>query len=252
MMFLRRFALAVWTMVFLTHIGMYGQQTWNAVRPFITDDARVVGGGLSQIESWMRFDDETAELWVMAATGLTPELELSIGGVSGVARHADGHSFTFALPLIQGKYLFRPYGPGEWPGIAIAAGTFLPWGSGDLVPPGYGTFAFATFTQCFGEQEDVLIHLNVGANVLNDRTINKTEVLRTWGLGTQIRTLGGFHLVGEIFSGDPYVPGSSTSWQVGFRHIFSDDLQIDGTVGKGIDGTPALPLWMSTGVRIVW
>jgi len=179
-MFLRRFALAVWTMVFLIHIGMYGQQTWNAVRPFITDDARVVGGGLSQIESWMRFDDETAELWVMAATGLTPEFELSIGGVSGVARHADGHSFTFALPLIQGKYLFRPYGPGDWPGIAIAAGTFLPWGSGDLVPPGFGTFAFATFSQCFGEQEDVLIHLNVGANVLNDRTINKTEVLRTW------------------------------------------------------------------------
>jgi len=227
------------------------QQPWNAVRPFITDDARVVGGGLTQIESWTRFNDEAGELWVMAGFGPMPELEVSIGGVSGIVNDNSGRRLSYSLPLLQAKYLFRPYGPGDWPGFAVVAGTFLPWGHGDLVPPGYGTFLFGMISQCFGENEDVLVHVNIGANILNDQGTKQTEFLRTWGLGTQVRTLGGFHVVAEVFSGDPYVPGSGTSWQAGFRHFFSDDLQIDGTIGKGIEGSPALPLWLSAGVRIV-
>lgn len=229
----------------------FSQQPWNAVRPFITDDARVVGGGLAQIETWSRFNNEAGELWVMAGFGPTPELEVSVGGVTAIVNDSSGRHLSYSLPLLQAKYLFRPYGPGDWPGFAVVAGTFLPWGQGDLVPTGFGTFIFGIVSQCFGEQEDVLIHLNVGANILNDSATSETEILGTWGLGTQVRTLGGFHIVAEIFSGDPYVPGSGTSWQAGFRHFFSNDLQIDGTVGKGIVGSPALPMWVSAGVRIV-
>ncbi len=243
--------LGVTLLVFGINQRAFSHQPWNAVRPFITDDARVVGGGLSQVESWTRIGNKTGELWVMAGYGPMPELEVSVGAVSGIVNNGSGQRFTYALPLLQAKYLFRPYGPDAWPGLAVVAGTFLPWGQGDLVAPGYGTFVFGTVSQCFGENEDVLIHLNVGANILNDKATSETEILRTWGLGTQIRTLGGFHIVAEIFSGDPYVPGSGTSWQAGFRHFFSDDLQIDGTVGKGIHGSPALPMWVSAGVRIV-
>jgi len=30
----------------------------------------------------------------------------------------------------------------------------------------------------------------------------------------------GMHLVAEIFSGDPYIPGTGTSWQAGYRYFF--------------------------------
>jgi hypothetical protein len=118
-----------------------------------------------------------------------------------------------------------------------------------LVPEGYGAFSFATISQCFGEGEKVLIHANGGVNYLY--TQKKNQWLGTWGIGTQVKTYKGFHLVGELFSGDPYVPGTGLSYQVGFRHFFSDLVQIDATIGQGLAGENKFPLWCSAGVRLV-
>jgi hypothetical protein len=38
------------------------------VRPFITDDARVVGNRLAQLESWYRQDKETIQQWFLRLT----------------------------------------------------------------------------------------------------------------------------------------------------------------------------------------
>ena len=220
------------------------------VRPFITDDSRVVGNKLTQLESWTRFDKHAAEHWILGAYGPTNWLELTVGGVWGSEFDSEGNTLSYGLPLLQAKFLLRPYESGSWPGLGAVVGTFLPYGKGGLRADGYGTFGFLTVSQCFGPQEDVLIHANVGANYL--RVNGENELLNTWGLGSQIRTLKGFHLVGEVFSGDPYIPGSGISWQAGFRHFFSDELQIDGTVGKGISGEVTLPLWVSVGIRLVF
>lgn len=222
------------------------------VRPFITDDSRVVGERLAQLETWCRADEADFQQWLIFAYGPNDRLELSAGGVLGLEYEAEEgkrNAFSYALPLLQAKYLIRPYGHRQWPGLGIVAGTFLPFGKGALKPPGYGAFSFATVSQCFGEREDLLLHLNLGLNYLFIG--QKHELLNTWGFGVQARTLGGFHLVGEVFSGDPYLPGSGTSWQLGFRHFFSDLLQIDATVGKGFAGENPLPIWFSAGVRIV-
>lgn len=221
-----------------------------AIRPFITDDARVVGKRLAQLESWFRFDRESGQQWLLAAYGPHEKLELTVGGVAGYENKGNGDlGFSYALPLIQGKYLFRQYEHGKGPGAALVLGTFLPGGTGAFRPPGYGTFAFAIFTQCFGAQENVLIHANVGANYLHIDGAN--ELVPTWGFGTQVKTYKGFHLVGELFSGDPYVPGTGLSWQMGFRHIVTDLFQFDMTLGQGIGGANPLPFWFSGGVRIV-
>ncbi len=232
-------------------IRPFGGQSIQKVRPFITDDARVVGNRLAQLESWFRGDEEASQQWALVAYGPTPNLELTFGGVGGVAKGANKQfAFTYALPLLQGKYLIREYAPNAPPGVAVVLGTFLPFGSGFFVPPGYGTFGFLTVSQCLLEGEIILIHGNLGANYLNIDGKNQTIV--TWGLGTQIKVYGGFHFVGEIFSGDPYIPGTGEAVQVGFRHFFSDYVQIDGTVGKGLGGRVLLPLWFSAGVRIVF
>lgn len=222
----------------------------TAVRPFITDDARVVGYRLAQYEGWTRFDKFGGEYWSMFAYGPNRLIELSLGGVMGYdLETTEKPEFTFAAPLVQAKFLFNEYFPYKMPGTGFVFGTFLPYGKGGLVTPGYGSFAFATISQCLGKEENVLIHVNVGANIADFK--DRNSLVYTWGYGTQIKTYKGFHIVAEHFSGDPYVPGTGTAFQVGFRHFFSDNLQIDGTYGKGLSGEFILPHWFSFGVRIV-
>ena len=65
--------------------------------------------------------------------------------------------------------------------------------------------------------------------------------------GTMARCL---HVIGELFSGDPYVANSSGATQAGIRHFVSRFVQIDATVGQGVWGDERLPLWCSLGLRI--
>ncbi len=219
------------------------------VRPFITDDARVVGEHYAQLESWYRFDREAGQLWFIGAYGPKQWLEISAGGVFGYENNKSEVDFSYALPLVQAKFLFREYCPGQLPGVGMVIGSFFPGGQGSFKPPGYGTFGFMTISQCFGEGDKVLLHLNLGANYLH--IDDADELLGTWGFGTQIKAYQGMHLVAEIFSGDPYVPGTGLAYQIGYRYFFSDLFQIDMTLGNGIGGATPLPFWFSGGVRIV-
>jgi hypothetical protein len=186
----------------------------------------------------------------MAAYGPSKKLELALGFVHGVQIHTnDEKDYSYAIPLVQAKYLIKEYTPNKLPGIAVVAGSFLPGGNGSFKAPGYGGFAYVAITQCFGKTENVLIHANVGANHVKYPTFEHNVV--TWGIGTQIKTIGGLHLIGEVFSGDPYVPGSGMSFQTGFRHIVNNYVQLDLTIGQGLSGTHILPLWYGGGVRLV-
>lgn len=219
-------------------------QPFDDVRPFITDDARVVGRQLAQMESWSRLDRDSFQQWILFAFGPTDWLELTFGSVVGW--DINEQNASFALPLLQAKFLLRQYAPNQAPGVGAVIGSFLPAGEGLLRPPGYGAFGYVTISQCLGEGEQYLFHANVGGSYLHIDGSN--TLIPTWGLGTQIRLVGGLHLVGEIFSGDPYIPDVGLSYQVGFRHFFSDLLQIDATLGNGITGSPkALPLWGKCG-----
>lgn len=220
------------------------------VRPFITDDARVVGERLAQLETWVRFDKEAGQHWILGAYGPNKKLELTAGGVYGYqVDHDSKKTFSYALPLLQAKILFKEYKPNKAPGFGMVMGTFLPFGQGSFKPAGYGTFGYLTVSQCFGEGDKFLFHGNLGGNYLHVDGSN--NLITTWGLGTQIKAYKGMHLVGEIFSGDPYIPGTGTSWQAGYRYFFSDLVQIDMTVGDGIAGDVIMPFWFSAGVRIV-
>ena len=220
------------------------------VRPFITDDARVVGERLAQLESWIRVDKEAGQHWILGAYGPNKKLELTAGGVYGYqVEHDSKKTFAYALPLLQAKILFKEYKPNKAPGFGMVVGTFLPVGQGSFKPAGYGTFGYLTVSQCFGEGDKFLFHGNLGGNYLHVDGSN--QLISTWGLGTQIKAYKGMHLVGEVFSGDPYIPGTGTSWQAGYRYFFSDLLQVDMTVGDGIAGDVIMPFWFSAGVRIV-
>ncbi|MDW8301280.1 MAG: hypothetical protein RML38_02370 [Bacteroidia bacterium] len=221
------------------------------VRPFITDDSRVVGNKLAQLESWVRVDEVSGQHWALFAYGPNKNLELTLGSVQGYEKEPTHNkiAFSYALPLLQVKYLFKEYQPNKMPGIGAVLGTFLPLGQGSFKPAGYGTFGYITVSQSIGQGDKILIHGNIGNNYLH---IDGSNVfVTTWGIGTQIKLYKGMHFVGEVFSGDPYVPGTGASYQIGYRYFFSDLFQIDGTIGKGFAGRNILPFWSSFGVRIV-
>lgn len=225
------------------------------VRPFITDDARVVGERLAQLETWARVDHAAVQQWAIVAYGPTKWLELSLGGVAGVDREPDGNHFAYALPLLAAKVLLREYKAGAGPGFGLAVGTFLPHGEGTFKAVGYGTFGYVTVSQCFGEGERLLLHVNGGGNYLRvgnpEAGTDPHQLVATWGFGGQLRTVGGLHVVSELFSGDPYVPGTGTAYQAGFRYFVSPLVQVDATVGEGLAGDVQLPFWVSAGVRLV-
>jgi hypothetical protein len=216
-----------------------------AVRPFITDDARVVGHRQAQMETWIRGDRAAFQHWALTSYGPIEPLELTIGMLQGLHYEHD-RQYSVAGPLIQAKYLLRKPTAGSWPGIAVSAGALAPTGNGPFKPHGWDTFAYAAVTESLTEGDGVLIHGNVG---LVNASIGGRKA--TWGGGSQVRVIGGFHIVSEVFSGDPYAESSGIAVQAGFRHFISEYIQVDATVGSGMTGRPRLPVWGTVGLRLV-
>ncbi len=225
----------------------------HAIRPFITDDARVVGKGHLQLETYWRRDNVSLQHWILPAIGPTDWLELSIGGVHGAShlreRPQQTPSYGIGGPLAQGKFLLRETLPNRLPGIAVAVGGLTPLGRGGFEAPGWSGFSYLALTQAFFKEDDFLIHANLGFSAVSAPGLVPAKL--TWGVGTQIETVYDFHLIAEIFSGDPYVQGAGGAYQAGFRIIFNDHLQLDGTWGGGLWGDTITPVWFSSGVRIV-
>lgn len=224
----------------------------RAIRPFITDDAHVVGKGHVQLESWWRRDAKTLQHWMLPAVGPTDWLELTLGGVHGVGNfrsHPDKPTYALGGPLLQGKFLVLESIPNRPPGVAVVVGGLSPAGRGGFEAPGWSCFSYIAVTQAFIKEDDFLIHANVGVSAVSAPGLDPAKL--TWGLGTQFETYFDFHIIAEIFSGDPYVQGAGGAYQAGFRIIFNDHLQLDGTWGEGLWGDTVLPLWFSSGIRIV-
>ena len=226
-----------------------------AIRPFITDDARVVGKHLVQLETWFQFEDGVLQNWVSPSMGPTEWLEFSVGFVHGPAHvnslelRPDTRPTGWGIggPLIQVKALLRRAEPNALPGVAVALGTLLPFGNGGFrAHPGF--FVYGALTQNLGEQERVLIHLNIGVAARELETGPDLALLA--GVGTQIRLFAGLHGIGELVYGDAYTSIEALAVQGGFRYIFNDHVQLDATCGAGIAGQPR-PLWFSAGIRLV-
>ena len=148
-------------------------------------------------------------------------------------------------PLMQVKYLLWEAKPNSYPGVAMVTGASPPWGRGDFRPDRWSEFAFAAITESLFDKDRVLIHGNIGLSTTNPASV------ATWGIGTQFRITGGFHGVAEVFYNDPYAGKTGGAYQVGFRHVFSDNLQFDMTMGSGLFGSEQIPTFVGMGLRIV-
>lgn len=228
----------------------------RAVRPFVTDDARVVGRHQAQVETWLRLDRDSLQHWIVPAFGPIAPLEVTLGALHGAPR--TNARYTLSGPLVQAKLLLRPAEAGHGPGFAIVGGTMLPFGIGAFVSP-VNAFAYLAGTQVFGD-DAVLVHGNLGAagarsEAPADATAQEAErharVRLTWGLATQLHLWGPANLALEVFSGDPYAEVAGGACQAGLRFIVSEVVQLDASGGVGLWGVPRMPGWVSIGLRIV-
>lgn len=217
-----------------------------AVRPFITDDARVVGERAAQVETWLRVDKKGTQHWLAPAIGPFAPLEVSLIGVHG----RDDGKYSSAFPILQLKALARETKEGAVvPGLAVVGGTVGTGGFGPLRSPRWDTFGYAALSESVLPNDRLLFHQNVGVFVARIDERRKGQV--TWGLGTQVHVFRGFHAVGELFSGDPYESHASGAFQMGGRQFLSRIVQVDATLGRGVFGGGAkLPTWGSIGLRI--
>jgi hypothetical protein len=219
----------------------------HAVRPFITDDARVVGGGYLQLETWVLFDADHGEHWVTFGFGPLGPLELTAGFVWGVAFAGERQGAGIQGPLLQLKSLLHPTRADHFPGIALTVGTLAPTGAGTFGAVAWTSYAYLALSQSFFA-DDLLIHVNIGLSVQNRGPTHPQFIS---GLGFQARLLGPFALVAEIVVGDvldPEVEGGSV--QAGYRLLLSDDLQLDGTFGADLWGE-GRGWWVTAGIRVV-
>jgi hypothetical protein len=244
-----------------------------AVRPFITDDARVIGNDQWQLETSFRVDRYKFQNLNLFAYGLTENFEVTLGWVDGYNRTVEDKGWSLAGPIFQGKYLFidNNKNPLSFPSVALAFGATPPVGMGAFTPENWSEFAFLCFTETILDHERWMLHANMGIAVENQPHHLKSTF--TWGIGTQIKVLEGRNIkpmlpvwstwewpentglcfVGEILSGDPYtsVQTNGGIFQVGFRFIITDNIQIDSTIASGLWGNPRPTTWGGFGVRIV-
>jgi len=222
-----------------------------AIRPFVTDDAHTVGKGHVQLETYWRRDRSSLQHWLLPAVGPTDWLEVTLGAVHGFSQLGQGPEnprYAFGGPIAQGKFLLREAIPNHLPGVGIVVGGLAPGGTGGFEAPGWSGFSYLAVTQGFFKEDDFLIHGNVGVSTIAAPELDPAKL--TWGIGTQVETVFNFHLIGEVFSGDPYAVRAGAAYQAGFRQIFNDHLQLDFTFGGGLWGS-ILPPWFSSGIRVV-
>ena len=217
-----------------------------AVRPFLTDDARTVGGGNAQLETWAVVDEHGAEHWVTASVGPIGPLEIAGGFVWGGSFEPDQH-LEIVGPLISGKLLLRTMRAGEGPGIAIAAGALGPHEGLSPIEHAWSGFAYVALSQSFYE-DDLLLHANVGFAV-DEGT---GTVVWLAGAGVQGRIIGPVAVVAEVFRGDSLdATNDDVTLQAGTRLLLDDAIQVDATGACVVGNDP--PSWFATaGVRLVW
>ena len=206
-----------------------------AVRPFVTDDARIVYKGQVETESFAGIsmssgDKPTIEARALQGASFTDRFEL-IGG---------GFGFTYydnqARPLdmlIQPKYLvYRSFG--AIPSVSVAAASLFPLSGNRQQWDSYAMAHISWFL--FTPQEssdpydnDLAIHINIGTKSQYDAGPATYRSKVYWAAGFEVITFTReVRFLGEVFNGDPFAYETEfPAYQTGFRWYKTPYVQMD-------------------------
>lgn len=209
----------------------------GAARPMVTDDARIVDGKSCQVESWVRRNRDSTELWALPACNPTGNVELTFGG----ARTRENGESAFTDQVIQAKTIFQALEERDW-AYGLAVGTFRhPHRPSARGWPGDAYLYVPVSIKAGGD--DWIVHLNAGAT----RHRDEGRTIGTWGLGNEVRLRDDLILIPEVFALDRGRP----FYQAGLRYwVVRDRVQVDATYGnRAVPQTQER--WFSIGLRLL-
>lgn len=207
----------------------------EAVRPFVTDDARIVYQGQLEVENFAGMSFNARE---------KPSLEArSIQGASLTDRFeiiAGGFGFNFqgnqARPLdmlIQPKYvIYRSFG--AIPSISVAAATLFPlsgnrqqWNNYAMVHASW--FLFNPQDSPDPYDNGLAVHVNLGTKGQYDAGPGRQVNRLFWAAAFEVITFTReVRFLGEVFNGDPFTYEEKfPAFQTGFRWYKSPQVQMD-------------------------
>jgi len=207
-----------------------------AVRPFVTDDARVVYKGQVVPETYggvtmVNGDKPAFEARALQGISITDRFELTAGGFGFTYQHYQAHPLDM---LIQPKYVLRS-SLGAIPSLSVAAATLFPLSGNRQHWDGYAMahlswFLFTPDADIDPYDNNLAIHVNLGMKSRYDAGSTTFQSKLYWAAGFEVITpvTREVRSLGEVFNGDPFsFEEKFPAFQTGFRWYKSPMVQID-------------------------
>ncbi|MCS6984029.1 MAG: hypothetical protein NZM25_02730 [Leptospiraceae bacterium] len=240
--------------------GSFFATKLEAVRPFVTDDARISDYGQLELEMWPDWGyssaGHTLGYNLMFGMSFTDFLQLITG--SGINQEIQGGDYYMHDWVIQPKLLFWEAKENGFPGFALALGTVIPLKMREVFRRNTGYFANGMLTTRLFK-DWLLLHTNFGYVTATEGVAPAYEKVY-WGFGIDLGVYWSeLRFIAEIFAGDPYeIIGPTLANQTGFRYLYSDHINLDLTYGwqEEVDDTRR-PIgrttwWLQLGIRLLF
>ena len=216
-----------------------------AVRPFVTDDARIIYRGQVVTESYggitmAQGGKPAIEVRSLQGIGITDRLELTAGGF-GFTYH-DNQARPLDI-LIQPKYVLHS-SLGVIPSLSVAAAALFPLNGNRQHWDGYAMahlswFLFTPDPDTDPYDNNLSIHFNLGATSRDDAGPATFQSKLYWAAGFEVVTpmTRELRFLGEVFNGDPFgFEEKFPAYQTGFRWYKTPNMQLD-LVFRGVRNT---------------
>jgi hypothetical protein len=213
----------------------------GAVRPFVTDDARIVNMGQLETESWaeLRLRQGLHPGYHFASLqGYSPtdRLEIIAGGIG---LDYDERRLTLDDIIIQPKYLIHRSLNSLMPSLSASAAVLGPtsgnrqqWNNYAMVHASW--FLFTPQNSSDPYDNGLAVHLNLGMKSQFDSGLGGRQTSRLyWAAGFETITFTReIRFLGEIFNGDPFIYEERfPAFQTGLRWYKSPSVQWDLVFG---------------------
>ncbi len=215
-----------------------------AVRPFVTDDARIVYKGQLGTETYggttvVKGESPAYEMRTLEGLGITDRFELTAGGFGFTYQD---HQVRPLDLLIQPKYVLHS-SLGAIPSLSVAAAMMYPLSGNRQHWDGYAMmhvswFLFTPNADIDPYDNNLAIHLNFGTKNRYDAGPATFQSKFYWAAGFEVITFTReVRLLGEVFNGDPFgFEEKFPAFQTGFRWYKAANTQLDLVV-RGVRNT---------------
>lgn len=186
-----------------------GSARAEARRPFVVEEAELVGKKLVGLDTWLVASREVFAHAALVGIGAGDHVEVKLGAVHGGAFGQGFTGYGIAGPMLEVEALFvEPTERGR-PGIGIHVGAISPLGHGSFDPPGLSGFGGLRLTQpLFADR--LRLHGNFGiSNGGEGSGIVRGQHVSSWlfgGASLEARFSDRVEGSLEFFHRDPYVP----------------------------------------------